>query len=221
MTWSYKAVPAVTLVVLLTVPPQALLAQQSSFQTSFLSSSSVRLPTSIVPNIVESEHLPYIRQVAKDRLIVLAAFKPNPSDLLIQQAEERFASGRKFYQDGDFDRARTEFNAVIDLMLQDSSMLANGFGPFAFCTCIHVFHGDRPRSRRNRRISRHNKQPSKEFENCVKLLAIFLAVLDNRQLQGNTHLGAASPTPGALRSVSRKRSITSLYFRAWDLNFAG
>jgi membrane-bound lytic murein transglycosylase D len=120
MTWSYKAVPAVTLVVLLTVPPQALLAQQSSFQTSFLSSSTVRLPASIVPNIVESEHLPYIRQVAKDRRIVLAAFKPNPSDLLIQQAEERFAGGRKFYQDGDFDRARTEFNAVIDLMLQAS-----------------------------------------------------------------------------------------------------
>ena len=43
-----------------------------------------------------------------------------PSDLLIQQAEESFRSGRKFYQDRDFDDARREFDTAIDSMLKAS-----------------------------------------------------------------------------------------------------
>ncbi|MCU1326351.1 MAG: Lytic transglycosylase, catalytic, partial [Bryobacterales bacterium] len=37
-----------------------------------------------------------------------------------QQAEEKFRAGRKFYQDKDFDHARAEFDASIDLMLRAS-----------------------------------------------------------------------------------------------------
>ncbi|MGA2713820.1 MAG: transglycosylase SLT domain-containing protein [Bryobacteraceae bacterium] len=49
-----------------------------------------------------------------------AVFQPTPSDFLIQQAEERFQTGRKFYRDRDFERARTEFDAAIGLMLRAS-----------------------------------------------------------------------------------------------------
>lgn len=119
MTWNYKAVPATILTVLIAAPPQQLLAQQSALQTAFLAPTSIRLNTAI-PNIVESEHLPYLKQIAKDKRLSASAFKPNNSDLLIQQAEERFASGRKFYQDRDFDSARREFDAAIDLMLKAS-----------------------------------------------------------------------------------------------------
>ncbi len=119
MTWNYKAVPAIVLTVLIAAPPERLLAQQSALQTAFLAPTSIRLNTAI-PNIVESEHLPYLKQLAKDQRLSSARFKPSGSDLLIQQAEERFANGRKFYHDRDFDSARREFDAAIDLMLKAS-----------------------------------------------------------------------------------------------------
>jgi membrane-bound lytic murein transglycosylase D len=74
----------------------------------------------VVADIVESEHLPYIKQVAKDTRPTGLLFQPNAYDLLIEQAEERFRSGRNFYRDRDFERARGDFDAAIDLMLRAS-----------------------------------------------------------------------------------------------------
>jgi membrane-bound lytic murein transglycosylase D len=71
-----------------------------------------------VADVVESEHLPYINQVAKDSRPAGVTFQPNAFDLLIEQAEERFRSGKTFYRDRDFDRARAEFDSAIDLMLR-------------------------------------------------------------------------------------------------------
>ncbi|HWE49039.1 MAG TPA: transglycosylase SLT domain-containing protein [Bryobacteraceae bacterium] len=119
MTWNKKAVPALVLTVFIAAPPEQLLAQQSAIQTAFLAPTSIRLNTAL-PSIVESEHLPYLKQVARDKRLGPAIFKPNDSDLLIQQAEERFQNGRKFYQERDFDRARVEFDAAIDAMLKAS-----------------------------------------------------------------------------------------------------
>jgi membrane-bound lytic murein transglycosylase D len=119
MTWNKKAVPAIVLTVLITAPPQQLLAQQSALQTAFLAPTSIRLNTAL-PSVVESEHLPYLKQLARDKRSAASVFKPSASDLLIQQAEERFANGRKFYQDRDFDKARVEFDAAIDAMLKAS-----------------------------------------------------------------------------------------------------
>ena len=119
MTWDYKAVPAIVLTLLIAAPPERLLGQQSALQTAFLAPTSLRLSNPI-PRIVDSEHLSYLKQLAKDKKLSASAFKPNSSDLLIQQAEERFSNGRKFYQERDFDRARVEFDAAIDDMLTAS-----------------------------------------------------------------------------------------------------
>ncbi|HYA18583.1 MAG TPA: transglycosylase SLT domain-containing protein, partial [Bryobacteraceae bacterium] len=70
--------------------------------------------------MTDADHLPYLRQLAKDHKQAFSALKPTPSDLLIQQAEERFQNGRKFYQAGDPDHARAEFDAAIDAMLRAS-----------------------------------------------------------------------------------------------------
>jgi membrane-bound lytic murein transglycosylase D len=75
----------------------------------------------IAADIVESEHLPYIKQVAKDSKPAGAIFQPNASDLLIEQAEERFRNGKNFYRDRDPEHARVEFDAAIDLMLRASA----------------------------------------------------------------------------------------------------
>jgi membrane-bound lytic murein transglycosylase D len=117
MTWNYKVVPTAALSVFIALP---LLAQQSALQTVFLAPASLRLTNSAIPSIVESEHLPYLKQLARDKKVSVSSFDPSGSDLLIGKAEERFNAGRKFYQDRDFDRARTEFNAAIDLMLEGS-----------------------------------------------------------------------------------------------------
>ena len=118
-----NSIAALLAFVLLIDPSSILLAQQSSLQTSFLAPASIR-PSSPppLPPITVTSHLPYLNQVAKD----LAAkeggsnFRPTASDLLIQQAEEKLRTGRQFYQNGDIDRARSDFNASIDLMLSAS-----------------------------------------------------------------------------------------------------
>jgi membrane-bound lytic murein transglycosylase D len=96
-----------------------LLSQQSGFQTSFFAPAAVRLPaTGVTADIADTEHLPYINQVAKETQNGLAAFRPNASDLLIDQAEARFQSGKRFYRQRNFDQARQDFDAAIDLMLK-------------------------------------------------------------------------------------------------------
>ena len=75
----------------------------------------------IFADIVETRNESYLKSVAR-----IAAeksnstFQPSSSDLLIEQAEERFKAGKKFYRVKDSDHARTEFDAAVDLMIQAS-----------------------------------------------------------------------------------------------------
>src|ERR1019366_8318819 len=118
MTRNYKIAAVLSLFVLVLFPSQFLYSQQSNFQTSFLTPAAIHpVNNGIAATIVESEHLPYLKEVART---VAPDFKPNPSDLLIQQAEERFRNGRKAFQERDYERARTEFDAAIDAMLSAS-----------------------------------------------------------------------------------------------------
>jgi membrane-bound lytic murein transglycosylase D len=106
---------------LLSGPSALLRAQQSNLQTSFLAPAAVHLANpGIAADIVESEHLPYLKQVAKDSRPTGIVFQPNASDFLIEQAEERFRSGKNFYRDRDPEHARLDFDAAIDLMLRAS-----------------------------------------------------------------------------------------------------
>ncbi len=80
----------------------------------------------ISADIVETRDESYLKSVT--RLAAEknnTAFKPSSSDLLIEQAEERFKAGRKFYRVKDSDHARTEFDAAVDLMIQASANPTN------------------------------------------------------------------------------------------------
>lgn len=48
------------------------------------------------------------------------SFRPNPDDLLVAQAEQKFEAGKRAYQANDLAAARRDFDAAIDLMLQAS-----------------------------------------------------------------------------------------------------
>src|SRR5665213_1017335 len=124
MTRYSKTVGTVFLTAILFISSQSLFSQQSSLQTSFFAPAAIRTNSvlgmgGVAASIVRVEHLPYLSEVAKESHGA-APFQPTPSDLLIQQAEERFRTGRKFYQDSDFDHARGEFDAAIGIMLQAS-----------------------------------------------------------------------------------------------------
>jgi membrane-bound lytic murein transglycosylase D len=102
-----------------------LYSQQSQLQTSFLAPAAIRVNNAAVSSgisaiVVRAEHLPYLTELSRNHKSDAAVFQPTPSDLLIQQAEERFRAGRKFFRDRDLDHARTEFDAAIDLMLSAS-----------------------------------------------------------------------------------------------------
>ena len=105
----------------LSVSSSLLFSQQLNFQTSFFSPAAARLtvpgPTA---DIVDTEHLPYINQVAKEKKSTAVSYSPNASDLLIQEAEQKFRAGKKFYQERDYTSARTSFDASIDAMLKAS-----------------------------------------------------------------------------------------------------
>src|SRR5579862_799170 len=124
MTRNPKAifVPFFVVLALISVP---LLAQQSPFQTSFLAPAvRVASPPSIsaigiTPIVTRAQHLPYLSELARAQKNG-TPFQPTASDLLIQQAEERFRAGRKYFRDRDFERARQEFDAAVDLMLAAS-----------------------------------------------------------------------------------------------------
>ena len=120
MARSSKAIFVVFFTVLFLFSSRPLLSQQSHFQTSFLAPAAIRLTNPASTVVVRAEHLPYLTELAKENKPEVAVFEPTASDFLIQQAEERFQTGRKFYKDRDFDRARTEFDAAIGLMLRAS-----------------------------------------------------------------------------------------------------
>lgn len=112
-------------VALILLPWHLLTAQQSHFQISFLAPAAIRLTNpataaGVSPVIVRSEHLPYLSEIAKESKPATAAFQPTASDLLIQQAEERFQTGRRFYRSANAEAARTAFDDAITLMLRAS-----------------------------------------------------------------------------------------------------
>lgn len=123
MTRNYRALSFSFLTAILLSSSVLLFGQQSSLQTSFFAPAAVRTPNpaiSVSATIVESEHLPYLKEVARETTPTPTAFQPTASDLQIQQAEERFRNGKKAFQEHDYPRARTEFDAAIDGMLTGS-----------------------------------------------------------------------------------------------------
>jgi membrane-bound lytic murein transglycosylase D len=111
----YSSVLAVATSILI---PSQLFSQQSNLQTSFFAPAAVRSSSNTLgADIADTEHLSYINQVSREQKKISPQFQPNGSDLLIQKAEEKFRAGRRFYQDQEYDKARTEFDAAIDLML--------------------------------------------------------------------------------------------------------
>jgi membrane-bound lytic murein transglycosylase D len=125
MTRNLTAACTVFLTVLLFPASPHLYSQQSGLQTSFLAPAAIRTVnagvTAVAATIIDAEHLPYLKEVAKEASPAAKVFQPTASDLLIQQAEERFRIGKKAFQDRDFDHARTEFDAAIDVMLTASN----------------------------------------------------------------------------------------------------
>ena len=99
--------------------------QQSGIQSSFLP-AIIHAPAAvgILADIVETESLPYITEVTRENQSG-SIFRPNPSDILIQQAEEKFRSGSRFYLNSDIDHARSDFDAAIALMLRASDAPTN------------------------------------------------------------------------------------------------
>jgi membrane-bound lytic murein transglycosylase D len=121
MTRYFKATGLVFLTALLLISSAPSFAQQPNLQTSFFAPAAIRTPgPSVGATIVDTQHLPYLKEVAKDAVPSPAVFRPTESDLLIQQAEERFRNGKKAFQERDYDRARVEFDAAIDVMLTAS-----------------------------------------------------------------------------------------------------
>ncbi len=102
---------------LLTLP---IYPQQSGIQSSFLR-AVLHTPESTGPlaDVVDTERVPYITEVTRENQGA-SVFHPNSSDMLIQQAEEKFRSGSRFYLNGDFDHARSDFDTAIGLMLRAS-----------------------------------------------------------------------------------------------------
>src|SRR5665213_3441383 len=93
--------------VLLTSP---LFAQQVGIQSSFFAPAATRMPAGTA-NIHETENYSYLTAIQKEAQREtkqgIPAFKPNPSDLLIQQAEDRFSLGKKLFDSHNYDQART------------------------------------------------------------------------------------------------------------------
>ena len=87
-------------------------------------SSERPLAIGVLADIVETEHVPYLTEVTRENQGA-SVFHPNSSDILIQQAEEKFRSGSRFYLSGDFDHARSDFDAAIALMLRASDSPTN------------------------------------------------------------------------------------------------
>ena len=100
-------------------------SQQAGIQSSFLP-AIIRTPgiSGFLPDIVETEHVPYLTEVTRENQ-GKSVFHPSSSDILIQQAEEKFRSGTRFYQNGDFDHARSDFDTAVELMLRASDAPTN------------------------------------------------------------------------------------------------
>ncbi len=79
MTWTSKRFFSVSCPLVLAAFSSPLYSQQSTFQTSFLSPVAVHLPaTGMLADIAETEHLPYINQVAKESRRTFLLSTPTP-----------------------------------------------------------------------------------------------------------------------------------------------
>jgi membrane-bound lytic murein transglycosylase D len=115
----------IALVLCAFVIPSPLFSQQSGIQSSFLPAIlHASAASGILPDTFENEHTPYITEAARENVGNIP-FRPSPSDLLIQQAEEKLRNGSRFYATGDFDHARSDFDAAIELMFRASDSPSN------------------------------------------------------------------------------------------------
>jgi membrane-bound lytic murein transglycosylase D len=92
---------------------------QSRFQMPFAHPGPATAPDVVLseppPNLYLSKEMPaYIP--GQSRLTPL----PTPSDLQISRAEDAFQKGKRFYQSGDKERARKQFDRAVDLMFEAS-----------------------------------------------------------------------------------------------------
>ena len=124
MTRNSKALTVFFFAALVLSPPQS--AVSSAIQSpNFVPRSSRRSPDrtpASPPTSSKSEHLPYLNASCQGQQATEpSSFSPTASDLLIQQAEERFRNGKKVLSGPRFRPcARSEFDAAIDLMLRAS-----------------------------------------------------------------------------------------------------
>jgi membrane-bound lytic murein transglycosylase D len=72
-------------------------------------------PPALPPNLYLSKETPTFIP-GQSRLAPL----PTPSDLLISRADDAFQKGKRFYQSGDKERARKQFDRAVDLMFEAS-----------------------------------------------------------------------------------------------------
>jgi membrane-bound lytic murein transglycosylase D len=115
---AYYRLPTISiLAALLFIPQEAFPSQQSDGQdlSAFLPSGD---SDDLTVSDINTES--YLDAVSKSEAKVDHPFRPTPSDLLIQQAEEKLQQGRDAYRLKDSERARREFDAAIGLMLQAS-----------------------------------------------------------------------------------------------------
>ncbi len=108
---------------LLVSPSSVIFGQQSNLQISLITSTSGSTlgALGIAPAITATENGSYLNRLTKQSgKGPQSSFQPTSSDLLVQEAEQRFREGRKFYRAKESDRAREEFDRAIDSMLKAS-----------------------------------------------------------------------------------------------------
>lgn len=114
---------ACSLTYLLLLPQSLLLSQQPDIQ-KFVSDDADSPASSDGSDgsadvVTDTPNETYLETISKAES-KFSQFRPTSSDLLIQQAEGKFRSGRSAYQIKDGGRARSEFDEAITLMLKAS-----------------------------------------------------------------------------------------------------
>ena len=97
--------------------------RQSRFQMPFVAPGPVAArdvvlsgePPALPSNVYLTKETPNFLP-GQSRLTPL----PTPSDLLISRADDAFQKGKRFYQSGDKERARKQFDRAIDLLFEAS-----------------------------------------------------------------------------------------------------
>ncbi len=100
----------------LIAPTSSLFSQQPNLHISLFSTAASSGNAEIAENPAET----YLNSVTKLGGKPGATFQPTASDLLVQQAEEKFQEGKKSYQVKATEQARQKFDEAVDLMLRAS-----------------------------------------------------------------------------------------------------